>query len=246
MNYPFKIIFLAIFTIGTACTVDAQTSNTTLITTKTKVVKAVQAKVTNSDAASALKDLLLTGAKNASGQLSAADGFFGNNALKILLPPEAVKVENTVRKLGFGQLADNTILYMNRAAESASAQALPIFINAIKGMSIEDGIAIVNGGNNAATNFLKAKTSADLTNAFRPVIEQSLNQYNVASYWNQLFSVYNKLPTTMHPINPDLTGYVADKALNGLFTTIAQEENKLRTDPKSQITSLLQRLLNGK
>ena len=201
---------------------------------------------TNIDAVAALKELLLTGTKNASGQLSSVNGYLTNSLVKIILPPEAAKVEATVRTLGFGNVADKTILYMNRAAEDAASKATPIFINAIKNMSIQDGIAIVKGGNNSATNFLKEKTSVELTAAFRPVIEKSLNQYNAATYWNQLFNIYNKLPTVKNPINPDLTSYVTDRALNGLFLTIAQEENKIRTDPTARVTTLLQKVFGGK
>jgi len=135
---------------------------------------------------------------------------------------------------------------MNRAAEDAASKATPIFVNAIKNMTIQDGIAIVKGGNGAATNFLKTKTTADLTTAFKPVIEKSLNQYNVATYWNQLFSIYNKLPTTKMPINSDLTSYVTERALNGLFLTISQEEDRIRTDPTARVTALLQKVFGGK
>lgn len=201
---------------------------------------------TNIDAVSALKEMLQTGTKNASGQLSTVNGYFANSFVKIMMPPEAAKVEATVRALGFGNVADKTILYMNRAAEDAASKVTPIFINAIKNMSIQDGIAIVKGGNNSATNFLKTKTTAELTTTFRPVIEKSLNQYNAANYWNQLFNIYNKLPTVKNPINPDLTSYVTEKALNGLFLTISQEENKIRTDPAARTTTLLQKVFGSK
>jgi hypothetical protein len=201
---------------------------------------------TNTDAVSALKEMLQTGSQNASGKLATANCYLSNSLVKILLPPEATKVEATVRMLGLGNVADKTILYMNRAAEDAASKATPIFVNAIKNMTIQDGIAIVKGGNGAATNFLKTKTTADLTTAFKPVIEKSLNQYNVATYWNQLFSIYNKLPTTKMPINSDLTSYVTERALNGLFLTISQEEDRIRTDPTARVTALLQKVFGGK
>ncbi len=200
----------------------------------------------NTDAVAALKEMLQTGSQNASGKLSAVNGYLTNSLVKILLPTEATKVEATVRALGLGNVADKTILYMNRAAEDAASKTTPIFINAIKGMTIQDGIAIVKGGKGAATNFLKAKTTADLTTAFRPVIEKSLNQYNVATYWNQLFGLYNKLPTTKTPINSDLSAYVTERALNGLFLTISQEEDRIRTDPAARVTALLQKVFGSK
>ena len=135
---------------------------------------------------------------------------------------------------------------MNRAAEDAATKAVPIFVNAITTMSIQDGINIVRGGNGAATNYLKTRTTAELTNAFRPVIQNSLNKLNVATYWNQLFTFYNKLPTTFNKINPDLTAYVTERALSGLFLTIAQEENKIRSNPSARVTDLLQKVFGAK
>lgn len=202
--------------------------------------------LSNSEVVSALKQALEIGSKNAGAKLSAQNGFFGNALIKILLPPEAQKVEATMRQFGFGSLADKVILQMNRAAEDASAKAAPIFINAITSMSIQDGVSILTGGSGAATNYLKQKTTASLTSAFRPVIQGSLNKLNVANYWNQLFSTYNKLPIVTKKINPDLTAYVTERALNGLFVTVAQEENKIRTNPTARVTDLLQKVFGAK
>jgi hypothetical protein len=202
--------------------------------------------LSNTDIVSALREALQVGAKNASGQLSAQNGFFGNTLIKVLLPPEAKKVETALRQVGMGELVDKTILSMNRAAEDAAGKAAPIFINAITSMSIQDGVNIVRGGNGAATNYLRTKTTAELTKAFRPVIEGSLNKYNVATYWSQLFTFYNRLPTTFNKINPDLTAYVTERALNGLFVTIAQEENKIRTNPAARVTDLLQKVFGAR
>jgi hypothetical protein len=202
--------------------------------------------LSNTDIVSALRDALQIGAKNASGKLSVQNGYFGNALVKVLLPPEARKVETALRQVGMGDLVDKTILSMNRAAEDAAGKAAPIFINAITSMSIQDGVNIVRGGNGAATNYLRTKTTAELTNAFRPVIQGSLNKYNVATYWSQLFTFYNRLPTTFNKINPDLTAYVTERALNGLFVTIAQEEDKIRTNPTARVTGLLQKVFGAK
>jgi hypothetical protein len=113
-------------------------------------------------------------------------------------------------------------------------------------MSITDGVNIVRGGNGAATNYLKARTTMELTNAFRPVIRTSLNKINADTYWTQLFTVYNRLPTTYNKINPDLTSYVTERALAGLFKTIADEENKIRIDPASRVTDLLKKVFGAK
>lgn len=202
--------------------------------------------LSNADIANGLKEALSIGAKNASGRLSTTNGFFGNALIKILMPPEAKKVENTLRSFGMGQIVDKAVLSMNRAAEDAAGKAAPIFVNAITGMSIQDGLNILTGGNGAATNYLKMKTTDALTQAFKPVISQSLSKVGATALWNNVFSTYNKLPTTRSKINPDLTGYVTERALAGLFTNIADEENKIRTNPASRVTGLLQKVFGAK
>src|SRR5690606_10942869 len=137
---------------------------------------------------------------------------------------------------------DKTILSMNRAAEDAASKAVPIFVNAITSMSIQDGLNILKGGQGAATNYLKSRTTAQLTTALRPVIEGSLHKLNVATYWNKTFSVYNQLPTTFNKVNPDLTAYVTERPLQGLFLTIADEENKIRNNPAARVSDLLKKV----
>jgi enolase len=129
---------------------------------------------------------------------------------------------------------------MNRAAEDASKSAAPIFINAIKQMSIQDAVGILRGGDFAATDFLKSKTTANLTEAFRPVIEQSLAKVNATKYWNSLFTTYNTFST--QKVNTDLSAYVTEKALAGIFHEVALEEQKIRKDPAAQTTSLLKQV----
>ena len=161
------------------------------------------------------------------------------------MPPEAKKVESTLRSMGFGEQVDKAILSMNRAAEDAATKAVPIFVNAIKGMSIQDGISIVRGGQGAATNYLKNRTTMELTNAFRPVIENSLNKVNATKYWTDIFTIYNKIPTVQR-VNTDLPAYVTERALNGLFVTIADEENKIRTNSAARVTDLLKKVFGGR
>ena len=192
-----------------------------------------------------LRQALQIGAKNATGKVSVANGFFGDALIKVLMPPEAKKVENTLREVGMGQYVDDAILSMNRAAEDASGKALDIFVNAIKSMSIQDALSILNGGNDAATQYLKAKTTAQLTAAFRPVIQQSLDKVNATKYWATVFNTYNELPTTFNKVNPDLPAYVTERALNGVFVYIAQEEAKIRKDPAAQVTDLLKKVFGG-
>lgn len=200
---------------------------------------------TNQEAVNALRQALEIGTQNASGRLSTLNGYFGNQLIKILMPPEAKKVESTLRSMGFGEHVDKAILSMNRAAEDAATQAVPIFVNAIKGMSIQDGISIVRGGQGAATNYLKNRTTMELTNAFRPVIQNSLNKVNATKYWTDVFTIYNKIPT-VQKVNTDLPAYVTERALNGLFVTIADEENKIRTNSSARVTDLLKKVFGGR
>lgn len=202
--------------------------------------------ISNSDATSALRQALDIAAQNAGSRLHSLNGYFGNQIIKILMPPEAQKVESALRSVGMGDVVDKAILSMNRAAEDAAIKAVPIFVNAIKSMSIQDGLSILKGGNGAATNFLKQKTTVALSNAFRPVIDQSLSKTNATAYWKEVFGIYNRLPIVRNPINPDLTSYVTERALNGMFVTIADEENKIRTNPAAQVTDLLKKVFGNK
>jgi Protein of unknown function (DUF4197) len=213
-----------------------------------KTVKKVTNKgggLSESEVGDGLKEALRVGAKNATSKVSAPDGFFGNALIKVLMPPEAQKVEKTMRDLGLGEQVDNTILSMNRAAEDACTKAVEIFIDAIMKMSIQDAMAILRGGNNAATNYLKDKTTSALTGTFRPVIQESLDKVNATKYWATMFNTYNKLPTTFKKVNPDLPAYVTERALNGVFTYIADEEAKIRANPAARVSDLLKKVFGS-
>ncbi|NCX94903.1 MAG: DUF4197 domain-containing protein [Chitinophagia bacterium] len=198
--------------------------------------------VTNTEITAALREALDLGAKSATGKLSVQNGYFGNALMKIYMPPEAKKVENTLRTIGMGSYVDKAILSMNRAAEEAAGKALPIFTTAVKNMSIQDALGILNGGNDAATQYLKTKTTTQLTDAFKPVITESLDKVNATKYWAEVFEAYNSLPTTYNKVNPDLSAYVTERALAGMFTAIAEEENKIRLDPAARVTDLLKKV----
>lgn len=200
--------------------------------------------LTTDEIASGLKEALSIGAQNGSQKLSAVDGFFKDAAIKILLPPEAQKVEKTLRGLGMNTLVDNAILSMNRAAEDAAKSAAPIFLNAIRQMTINDALGILKGNDLAATNYLKDKTSNPLTEAFRPVIENSLQKVNATKYWNSLFTTYNKF--SLNKVNPDLSAYVTEQALKGIFYQVGQEEQKIRKDPMARTTDLLKKVFSAK
>lgn len=198
--------------------------------------------LTNDEIIGGLKEALSVGANNASRQLSAADGFFKDAAIKVLMPEEAKKAEKKLRSMGMGKLVDDAILSMNRAAEDASKSASPIFISAVKQMSIQDAMGILRGGDFAATNYLKDQTTIALTEAFRPVIEKSLSKVNATQHWNAVFTTYNKFSTDK--VNPDLAAYVTEKALYGIFHQLSMEEQKIRKDPMARTSDLLKKVFN--
>lgn len=193
--------------------------------------------------AAGLKEALSVGAEKAGKTLSSVDGYFANAAIKILMPDEARQVEKKLRSIGLGRQVDQAVLSMNRAAEDAAKSAAPIFVNAIKQMSIQDAVGILKGGDHAATDYLKTKTTAALTDSFRPVIEKSLEKVDATKYWNTIFSTYNKF--SAEKINPDLSAYVTEKALSGIFFQVAQEEQEIRKDPLARTTDLLKKVFGS-
>ncbi|SFH29261.1 DUF4197 domain-containing protein [Pedobacter insulae] len=188
-----------------------------------------------------LKQALEIGTSQGADQLSAKDGFLGNLAVKILFPPEAQQVERTLRSLGFNSLADNVILSINRAAEDAAKEAKPIFISAIKQMTITDATNILLGNKDAATSYFKRVTTAQLLQKFEPVITASLNKVGATKYWGDAATAYNKIPL-VKPVNTNLSNYVAQKAIDGMFYQVAQEELKIRENIGARSTSLLQKV----
>jgi hypothetical protein len=189
---------------------------------------------------SGLKEALSVGATKSSGKLSAADGFFKDAAVKILMPEQVQKVEKKMRMLGMGKLVDNTILSMNRAAEDASKSAADIFIKSIRQMSVSDALGILRGTDTAATGYLRKTTTAELTNAFRPVIEASLQKVDATKYWKDFFSAYNRVAS--EPVNTDLTAYVTERAMKGIFFYVAEEEKKIRKDPAARVSDILKKV----
>ena len=193
---------------------------------------------------SGLKEALSLGAQKSGDKLSATDGFFKDAAVKILLPQQIRDVENKMRMLGFGKLVDNAELSMNRAAEDASKAAAPIFLDAIKKMTVTDALNILRGSDTAATGYLRKTTSPELTTAFRPVIDTSLKKTDANKYWKDVFSTYNKF--TSKPVDTDITSYVTGKALDGLFYYVAQEEVSIRKDPAARVTDVLKSVFGSK
>ncbi|MGB8191398.1 MAG: DUF4197 domain-containing protein [Chitinophagaceae bacterium] len=192
---------------------------------------------------SGLKEALTVGANNSTSKLSAADGFFKDAAVKILMPEQVQKAEKKMRMLGMGKLVDNTIQSMNRAAEDASKSAASIFIKAVKNMSISDALGILRGQDTAATSYLRNTTNAELTTAFRPIIETSLAKVDATKYWKDFFSAYNKFSS--EPVNTDLTAYVTERAMKGIFFYVAEEEKKIRKDPAARVSDILKKVFSN-
>lgn len=193
----------------------------------------------NADISAALKQALNKGVENQVAKLTATDGFFKDQAVKILLPEELQKVDQSLRKVGMGALADEGLKVLNRAAENAVKEATPIFVDAIKNMSITDAKNILMGGENAATSYLKKSTEQALYAKFSPVVQSSLTKVGADKVWGNLISKYNNLPLT-EDVNPDLTDYVTQRAMQGVFTKIAVEEKEIRTNLNARSNSLLQ------
>jgi hypothetical protein len=197
---------------------------------------------TATEIASGLKQALEIGTTKSSERLSATDGFLGNIAIKILFPPEAQKVERTLRNLGLNQLCDNVVTSINRATEDAASEAKPIFISAIKQMTITDASNILLGNQkDAATQYFKRVTSDQLRAKFNPIIKSSLNKVGATRYWSDAVTRYNKIPL-VNKINPDLDDYVTEKAIEGLFHEIAEEELRIRDNVYARSTTLLQKV----
>lgn len=201
--------------------------------------------ITESEAAQGIKEALSQGLVKSVLQLNRTDGFFGDQFYKIFFPPEAQKIENTLRSLGFNSMVDKAIMQINRGAEDAAGFAKPIFVDAIKSMTVTDAINLVRGGDTSATHFFRVKTSDRLVAAFRPVIQSSLEKVSATKYYGDMVNTYNNFPTTFNKLNPDLAGYVTLKATNALFDLIAKEEKNIRENPIARTTDILKRVFGG-
>ena len=201
--------------------------------------------ITEAEAAQGIREALSQGTVKGINFLNKTDGFLGNDAYKLLLPPDAGKIENTLRTIGMGNMVDKAILQINRAAEDAVGYAKPIFVDAIKEMTIADAINIIQGPGNAATNYFKQKTNDKLIAAFTPSVKNSLDKLNATKYYADVVSAYDRLPTTFNKINPDLPSYVVGKAVNALFDQIAKEEANIRENPVARTTEILKKVFGS-
>jgi len=200
--------------------------------------------LSGSEIVSGLKEALSIGAQKSGDKLSATDGFFKDAAVKILLPEQVRTVESKMRMLGMGKMVDDAELSLNRAAEDASKAAAPIFLDAIKKMTVTDALNILRGSDTAATGYLRKTTSPELITAFRPVIEESLKKVDATKYWKDVFNTYNKF--TSKPVDTDINSYVTTKALDGIFYYVAQEEVGIRKNPAARVTDILKTVFGSK
>ncbi|MBL0745897.1 DUF4197 domain-containing protein [Chryseolinea lacunae] len=236
-----RLFFAVAIIVGAGACTSAQISQTL-----GEVNKAIgtQQPLTTAEVAEGLKEALVKGISNGSDIVSQLDGYFKNPEIKIPFPPEVKKVEDKLRQVGLGNEVDKFVLTLNRGAEDAAKEAKPIFITAIKSMTIQDAWSILKGQPDAATQYLKRTTSAQLKEKFKPVIQNSLNKVNATKYYGDIVNSYNKIPFT-EDVNPNLDDYATDRAIEGLFTMIAKEEKNIRQDPVARTTELLKKVFGA-
>jgi hypothetical protein len=210
-----------------------------------KTLNKNKSNVTEEEAGSGVKEALNNGIASAVSFLNKPDAFFKNDLYKVLLPPDAKKMEKTLRDIGMGKMADDAIEAINRGAEDAVGFATPIFVDAIKEMTVTDALKLVTGGKNSITEFFKAKTSVKLKAAFMPVINKSLEKTNATKYYGDAVARYNKVPL-VKKMNPYLADHVAEKTLFALFDRIAVEETNIRSNPAARTSELLKKVFGGK
>jgi hypothetical protein len=201
--------------------------------------------LTQSEVNMGLKQALSQGINKGATQAAQTDGFYKNSLIRIPFPPDVKKVENTLRSVGLGSEVDKFILSLNRGAEDAAKSAAPIFLNAIKQLTFSDVWNILRGEKDAATQYLKRTTTSQLTTAFSPIMKQSLDRVNATKYYSELVNRYNKIPV-VQKVNPDLESYATQKAIDGLFTLVAQEEANIRENPIARTTELLKRVFGSR
>jgi hypothetical protein len=234
-----KIVLSILIFVGlVSCDVLNSTLNSVTSNQSTGTPKPI---LTNEEVISGLREALQVGIKNSVNLTSVTDGFLKNNEIRLPFPPDAQKVKDKALEWKLDGQVEKFETTLNRAAEEATKEALPIFADAIKNMSVQDGFAILNGGDGAATKFLKDNTSSKLVAAFSPKVKEATSKVKLTEYWNPIITKYNGAMnlTGGQKLNPDLDAYITQKAIDGLFLMVAKEENKIRKDPVARVTDLL-------
>lgn len=222
------------------CSSQAQFGNTKLGKVFEKIHTQTGA-LSENEIANGLKEALRVGIDNGASEASQTDGYLKNEFIRILFPPDARKVEETLRQIGLGQEVDRFVLSLNRAAEDAAKKSKPIFVKAITSMTITDAVGILKGPEDAATSYLKRTTNEELYQTFFPVVDSTLNLNQATRYYADLVNTYNKIPF-VQKVNPDLKQYATQKAMDGLYFLIAREERKIREDPAARVSEILRRV----
>jgi hypothetical protein len=212
-----------------------------ILTKASEKINAVTKSNNGLDIAAGLKEALNKGITEQVSKLTATDGFYRNEAVKILMPEELAKVDKTLRKMGMSKLADEGILALNRAAEDAVKEATPIFVSSIKNITITDAKSILLGKDNAATVYLQSSTTTALYAKFSPVVQQSIGKVGADVIWNTIIKKYNSVPFVTK-VNPDITDYITNKALDGVFKMITVEEKNIRTNLNARTSDVLKKV----
>lgn len=226
--------------------VKTNTSTSTATTTPTKSTSTSPinlGSLTSTQISSGLKEALNLGVTEGVKKLAVTDGFFKNEAVKILMPEKLRKIDTTLRAIGLGSLADQGVKLLNRAAEDAVTEATPIFANAITSMTITDAKNILLGSNNAATTYLQGKTQSQLFTAFQPKVKASLGKVGADSVWKSIITKYNTF--TGQAVTTDINEYVTTETINGVFKMVAQKESGIRDTPAMRTTSILQKVFGA-
>jgi hypothetical protein len=235
---------LTVFMIMITAMLVTFSSNAQILKDAKKFVNKKSGGFSEKEAADGIKEALEKGTGESVKLVSVADGYFGNPEIKIPFPKDAQEIESKLRSMGMGKKVDEVVLSLNRAAEDAGNEAKPIFVDAIKAMSINDAINIVKGENDAATKYLNRTTSPQLKIKFQPIIKQSLDKVQATKQWEELVKTYNKIPF-VKKMNPNLPEYVTGKAIDGLFVMVAKEELKIRKDPMARTSDLLKKVFGN-
>ena len=228
------ILFSTLLIIGSSCEILNEVSKVV----QTPVATNASNPLSNEEVIAGLKEALTIGIKNSVNLTSATDGFLKNSEIKLPFPPDAIKVKEKAMALGLSGQVEKFETTLNRAAEEATKEAIPIFIDAIKNMTVQDGFAILKGGNGSASQFLKNQTSAKLVSAFAPKVKEATSKVKLTEYWNPIITKYNAL-TLGNKLDPDLNAYITQKAIDGLFIMVAKEEDKIRLDPAARVSDIL-------
>lgn len=231
------LIILGFFGLASGCT-------TQQLADFGKILTETDAPLTSAEVDAGLREALIQGITKGAAEVSQNGGYLNNPQIRIPFPPEIKKVENTLRDIGMGSLVDNFVTTLNRGAEEAAKEASPVFVNAIRQMSIEDAFSILRGADDEATQFLKRTTSAELSAKFEPIISTALDKTEATRYYTDIVTTYNAIPF-VQKVNPDLTSYATQLAIDGLFVKISEEERKIRKDPLARASEILKRVFGS-